>query len=324
MRVGIMSFAHMHAYSYAVSLVKIPGVTLVGVFDKDQGRGEKAAKKYQVPYFKQQDAFLRQDMDAVIICSENIYHKEMVIEAAKAKKHILVEKPIATSVEDAKEMIQICKENGVSLQVAYPVRFSRPIRMLKNMIDAGELGELVAIRSTNRGQNPGGWFIEKELSGGGAVLDHTVHMVDIMRWYTNKEITEVYGVVDSYFHNIDIDDAGILTLEFENGLIATHDSSWSKFYAYPTWGDVTIEVIGTKKSVRVDALKEHYRVYTSGDKALRHIPFGNNMDFDLVQDFINCVKYGRQPSITGYDGLKSMEVALAAYRSSENKTAILL
>ncbi len=324
MRIGIMSFAHMHANSYATSLAKIPDVTLAGVFDKDQGRGEKAAEKYQVSYFQDQHAFLRQDMDAVIICSENIYHKKMVIAAAKAKKHILVEKPIATSVEDAKEMIQICEENGVILQVAYPVRFSRPIRALKNMIDAGELGELVAIRSTNRGQNPGGWFIDKELSGGGAVLDHTVHMVDIMRWYTGKEITEVYSVVDSYFHDIKIDDAGILTLEFENGLIATHDSSWSKFYSYPTWGDVTIEVLGTIKSVRVDALKEHYRVYSSGDKPLRHIPFGNNMDFGLIQDFVDCVKQGRQPSITGYDGLKSMEVALAAYRSNESKTAILL
>src|SRR5699024_1415671 len=128
-------------------------------------------------------------------------------------------------------------------QVAYPVRFSTPIAQLKQMVDNGDFGEIVAFRTTNRGKNPGGWLIDKELSGGGAVLDHTVHMVDIMRWYLNEEITEVDANVNTYFNDIDIDDAGILTLEFANGVIASHDASWSRYDAYPIWGDVTIEVI---------------------------------------------------------------------------------
>lgn len=324
MKIGIMSFAHMHAYSYAAGLKEIPGVELVGIFDDDRERGLKAAEQYDAVYYNNQSDFLEAGMDAVIICSENNRHKEMVLKAAAAKKHILVEKPIATTVEDAEEMIRVCEENRVILQVAFSVRFNTPIRQLKQMIDEGKLGKIIAFRTTNRGQNPGGWFIEKEQSGGGAVLDHTVHMVDIMRWYTGKEISEVYGIVDSYFHNIDIDDAGILTLEFENGIIATHDASWSKFYAYPTWGDVTIEVIGSKQTIRVDALKEHYQMYTSGKKPLKHVPFGNNMDFDLVKDFIECVQQNRNPSITGYDGLKALEVALAAYQSSDEGKAIKL
>lgn len=315
-----MSFAHSHAFGYANGLMNLPGVEVVGIFDNEQERGLKAAEKYHTKYYADQSDFLATEMDAVIICSENNRHKEMVLKAAKAKKHILVEKPIATTVEDAEAMIRVCEENGVILQVAFPVRFKAPIHQLKNMIDDGELGEIVAFRTTNRGQNPGRWFIDKEQSGGGAVLDHTVHMVDIMRWFTGKEVSEVYGIVDSYFHNMDIDDAGLLTLEFENGIIATHDASWSKFYAYPTWGDVTIEVIGTKQTVRVDALKEHYRMYTSGKKPLKHVSFGNNMDFGLVKDFVECVEQNRKPSITGYDGLKALEVALAAYESSENKS----
>ncbi|WP_413375018.1 Gfo/Idh/MocA family protein [Alkalihalobacillus sp. 1P02AB] len=324
MKIGMMSFAHMHAHSYANSLMKLSNVELVGIFDDDVKRGEEAAKQYQTKHFCDQKIFLEEEMDAVIICSENVRHKEMVLNAAKANKHILCEKPIATTVEDAKTMIQVCEEHDVILQIAYPVRFSSPIQQLKQRIDNGELGEIVAFRTTNRGQNPGGWFIEKAQSGGGAVLDHTVHMVDIMRWYLGKEVTEVYAVVDSYFHDIDIDDAGILTLEFENGVIATHDSSWSRFPQYPTFGDATIEVIGTKQTVKADAFSEHFRLFSNGEKSLSHVFYGRNMDFGLIKDFVNCIEEGRKPSITGYDGLKSMEVALTAYKSSEFNKVISL
>ncbi|WP_338652528.1 Gfo/Idh/MocA family oxidoreductase [Sporosarcina psychrophila] len=324
MKIGMMSFAHMHAYSYAEGLKNIPNVELVGIYDDNVERGQEVAVNYNTIHYSDQADFLAQEMDAVIICSENNRHKEMVLNAAKAKKHILCEKPIATNLDDATEMIEVCEDNNVTLQIAYPVRFSSPIRELKEMIDKGELGDIVAFRSTNRGQNPGGWFIDEEQSGGGAVLDHTVHMLDIMRWYLNEEVTEVRAFVDSYFHNVDIDDAGILTFEFNNGVIASHDASWSRFTEYPTWGDATIEVIGTKQTVKVDAFKEHFRMFGSGSKSLEHVFFGNDMDYGLILDFVNCVKEGREPSITGYDGLKSLEVSLAAYQSSELKRAIKL
>ena len=324
MKVGIMSFAHMHAYSYASALAQLPDADLAGIWDDDEKRGKEAAAKFNTAYYRNEQTFLETEMDAVIICSENARHKEMVISAARAKKHILCEKPIATSVEDAEEMIRVCEENGVILQIAFPVRFSEPIQQLKQIADRGELGEIIAFRTTNRGQNPGGWFIDPSQSGGGAVLDHTVHMVDIMRWYLGKEVKAVHAIVDSFFHNLEIDDAGILTLEFENGVIASHDASWSRFTEYPTWGDVTIEVIGTKQTVRVDALKEHIRKFSSGPKPLSHLFYGNDMDFGLIRDFIDCIKYKRQPSITGKDGLKALEVALAAYQSSEKKKTVYL
>ncbi|MDC3412179.1 Gfo/Idh/MocA family oxidoreductase [Aquibacillus sp. 3ASR75-11] len=324
MKIGMMSFAHMHAYSYADSLMKLPNVELVGIYDDNMERGKEVAEKYSTKHYPDQGSFLEVDMDAVIICSENNRHKEMTINAAKAKKHILCEKPIATTVEDAWEMIGVCKGHEVILQTAFPVRFSSPIQQLKRLIDAGELGDIVAFRTTNRGQNPGGWFIDEKLSGGGAVLDHTVHMVDIMRWYLGKEITEVYSIVDSYFHQIDIDDAGILTLQFANGVIASHDASWSRFSEYPTWGDVTIEVIGTKQTVKVDALKEHFRLFASGNQSLSNVFYGNDMDFGLIQDFVECVEQKREPSISGYDGLKALEVALAAYQSSNRKSKVYL
>lgn len=323
MKIGIMSFAHMHAYSYASGLSQISYIELTAVYDTDENRGKEAATTYDCDFFNDQEVFLAQDLDAVIVCSENAKHYEMVCAAAKAGKHILCEKPIAISLEQAEEMISICKHHDVILQTAFPVRFSEPIQQLKNYVDSGGIGEILSFRTTNRGQNPGGWFIEPALSGGGAVFDHTVHMVDIMRWLSGQEVKEVVAEVDTFFHDGEIDDAGLLTLTFDGGIIASHDASWSRTPNYPIWGDVTIEVIGTNGIVSVDAFKEHIRVYNkNGDRPVENAFLGNDMDFGLVKDFVESVKDKRQPSITGYDGLKAMEVGLAAYESSKLGKAV--
>ncbi|WP_121614515.1 Gfo/Idh/MocA family protein [Mesobacillus foraminis] len=319
MKVGIMSFAHMHAFSYASCLLQHPSVELIGIYDDNRERGIEAAEKLGTCHFEDMDDFLRQGCDAVIICSENSKHYEMVIQAAKANKHILCEKPIATKIEDAREMIRVCEENGVILQIAFPVRYSQAIRQLKRMIDADELGKILAIRSTNRGQSPGGWFTDRGLAGGGAVLDHTVHMIDIMRWFLGKEVSEVYAMVGNYFLDIDIDDAGLLSLEFEDGTIASHDTSWSRFARYPAWGDAVIEVIGTKKTVRADAFGDQILYFKNErEQSLEYIFAGNDIDEGLINDFIETVQKGTIPSITGYDGLKAIEVAFAAYKSAKS------
>src|SRR5699024_8730913 len=117
MKIGMMSFAHMHANTYANVLMKIPNVELAGIFDDNEERAKKMSRKFDTKYYTDQETFLEQDMDAVIICCENVRHKEMVLNAAEAKKHILCEKPIATNVADAKKMIEVCERNDVILQI---------------------------------------------------------------------------------------------------------------------------------------------------------------------------------------------------------------
>lgn len=324
MNIGIMSFAHIHATSYADAIRRIPSATLTAIYDTDLSRGQQASTAYDVPFFADITQFLANPIDVVLVCSENVLHKEMVIAAAKAKKHILCEKPIATTIEDAEEMIAACEENGVKLSIAYPVRYSAPICDLKKAIDAGELGDIVAIRSTNRGQNPGGWFIDEQLAGGGAVLDHTVHMVDIMRWYLDSEAMEVSAFANRYFTELDTDDAGIMTIVFENGVVASHDASWSRFPQFPTWGDVMIEVIGTKATRKVDVFNEKLNVYSKDQKSLTHLYSGNDTDFDLIVDFLKAIENKQNPLISGYDGLKSLEIALKAYASNDAKKAVTL
>jgi UDP-N-acetylglucosamine 3-dehydrogenase len=322
MKVGIISFAHGHANSYASSLVGIKEIDFIGIADSDVTRGKKAASRFKTVHFERYEDLLAQKLDAVIITSENSFHKEHAIAAAKSGAAVLCEKPLAHTVEDAKEIIRVCEEQGVLLQTAFPVRFNTAIKRAKQRIDAGEIGEILAMKGTNRGKNPGDWFIEKELSGGGAVIDHTVHVVDIMRWITGSEVEDVYAEVDQLFTETEIDDAGCLTMTFDSGIFATLDCSWSRTEKFPTWGDVTIEFIGSNGTLMVDAFRQKLDVYH--ENGVEWLFWGDDMDDGLVRDFINNVRKRKAPSVTGIDGLRALEVAIAAYRSSEQKKPVKL
>lgn len=322
-RVGFLSLAHMHAYSYGNALHRLPNVELVGVYDPDTERGINGAERMNTKFFAQASDLLKQ-VDAVIICSENSLHREFTELAAKHGCHVLCEKPIATTIEDAKAMIDMCKKANVKLQIAFPVRFSTPVMRVKEMLDRKEIGDILAIRGTNHGQMPGGWFVDPELSGGGAVMDHTVHVVDVIRWFLGKEFISVYAEADNMLYDVPIDDCGMLSLELEGGIFVTQDPSWSRPRNYPTWGNVTLEIIGIEGIIHLDAFAQNFLVYNEKENRLTQKSFTEDMDFGLIQDFIAMIEENREPSITGFDGLQAMAVALGAYESARLKKPVTL
>jgi len=323
LRIGMMSFAHMHAYSYASCLKELEDVELVGIADDDQKRGKEAAEKYGTKYYKSYEQLLRENLDGVIICSENSRHRQLTEMAAEKGVHVLCEKPIATTVEDAQAMIQICRQKGVKLGIAFPCRFSPAMRRAKEMIDRGRIGEILAIMGTNHGRMPGGWFIDRRLAGGGAVMDHTVHVVDLMRWILKDEVKTVYAEVGTLLHNIDIDDCGLLTMEFQKGVFATLDTSWSRPPWYPIWGDVTMEIVGTRGVISLDLFAQTLSVYDQRNRVSWE-DWGSSIDLGLIRDFTTRIAQDKPLFITGEDGLRALEVALAAYKSSEEKRTVRL
>jgi len=322
MKIGIISFAHMHAYSYADCIQRIADVELCAIAEENKDLGAKLAAQYATRHFLDYRELLATDVDAVIITSENARHEEMAIAAAAAGKHILCEKPINSSRDGALKMIDACRQStkgNVKFQMAFPCRFSTPIKRAKELIDSGVMGKIRAINGTNHGKMPGGWFIEKALSGGGAIMDHTVHVVDLMRWFLNAEVTKVFAEIDTRFYDIDIDDCGMLMLEFDNGVFASLDPSWSRpKKSFPTWGDVTMEIIADNGTLFVDAFKQEIKVF-SESRPGHYVSFwGDSMDMELVKSFIACVRDDQQPAVTAIDGLRALEVALAAYASAES------
>lgn len=313
-KVGILSSAHMHAGSYAVQLKALPNAELVGLWDADGARLAAQSAAWGCPAFASVDALLAL-CDAVVVCAENVHHRALTVEAARAGKHVLCEKPLATTPEDARAMIDACAAAGVQLMTAFPCRFSPAFGQLLASARNGELGEILAVRGTNRGQCPWGWFVDKSLSGGGAVTDHAVHVTDLLRVLIDSEVASVYCESDNRLLHGDFEDTGILTLNFENGVFATLDSSWSRPKTFPTWGDVTLGVTGTGGVFELDMFAQESVLYD--DKSGRGVyqGWGSSTDAGLVAAFIDALESGTPVPITGVDGLRAVEVVEAAYES---------
>jgi predicted dehydrogenase len=322
-RIGIMSFAHMHAYSYAACVNAIDGAVLTAVWDDDAKRGRAAAKEFGTEFRKSAPELLGPDVDAVIVCSENVKHRDSVEMAAAAGKWILCEKPLATTVADAKAMVAVCKKAKVGLGTAFPCRYATTLIDARRRVRSGEIGTLYAAACTNNGQFPGGWFADEALAGGGATMDHTVHVVDLLRWITGNEFTRVFCEKGNLLHkNINTDDVGSVHLEMDDGLKVSHVASWNRPKSFPTWGDVTIEFIGSKGVMNVDAFNQKLDLYR--DQAMRHewAPWGDDANRALIEDFVNAVRDRREPSVSGVDGLRAVEITVAAYASA-NKGAMV-
>ncbi|GMW02660.1 MAG: dehydrogenase [Candidatus Hydrogenedentota bacterium] len=316
-RIGIISFAHMHAYGYANALMEVDNAELVAVWDEDAMRGQAAATHYNVPFDANLDALLKRDLDAVIITSENVRHRAHAEAAAKARKWVLCEKPLATTVADAQAMIDACKSAGVGLGTAFPCRYAPSLMEVKKQLDSGEFGKVYAANTTNNGSYPGGWFADPALSGGGATMDHIVHVADLLRWMTGKEFTGIYCEIGTQVRTeIDTDDMGVMNMEMEGGAKVAHIASWNRAKSFPTWGDVTMELICEKGVIQVDAFNQKLMVYDDDAGRGRWAGWGENTDLGLVQDFADAVNNKREPSITGLDGLQAVAVTVAAYESA--------
>lgn len=326
LRIGLLSAAHGHAHSYLNCLRKRGDIELAGVYDDNIARGEDVALRHGAPFFPTVDALLDADLDGVIVCAENANHRPLVELAAAHVNAILCEKPIATTRSDAQAMIDACERHGARLQIAFPVRFAPAIQLLKQQLDQGELGQVYAVQTTNHGSMPGRWFVDRSLAGGGAVMDHTVHVIDLLRWFWGAEVTEIYAEVgEGLLHpGLAIDDVGMLSFTLSNGIYGALDTSWSRPPSYPTWGDVKIEVTAERGVVYVDAFRQRLTVSSNqAGKTLWH-EWGSDMDQGLIDDFVDMIRTGRAPSISGVDGLRALEVALAAYQSAASGAPVRL
>jgi predicted dehydrogenase len=316
-KLGIMSFAHLHADGYAAAINTLEDVQLTAIWDDTPRRGRAKAKAFKTEFVKSLDEFLARDIEGVIICSENTKHRAMAERAAAAGKWILCEKPLAPSAADAHAMRSAAKKHKVGLGTAFPCRFSPPLMMVRDQVRAGQYGEIYAASCTNHGSMPGGWFTDEKLSGGGAVMDHTVHVADLLRWMLGKEFTKVYCEAGNLFHGkkLEVDDLGCLHLEMEGGVQVSHIASWSRPASFPTWGDVTMELIGEKGTVFVDAFRQKLDVYSNAASKAEWAPYGGNMDLGLVADFVASIRERRDPCASALDGIRATEVTVAAYRS---------
>jgi len=320
MKIGILSFAHHHGEAYISNLRHMDNVELLGVADDDFERGQKLATQHEARYFPSYEALLEAKPDGVIICTENNRHRPLVEMAASRGINVLCEKPIATTHEDARGIVDVCEKAGVLLMTAFPMRFSAPLLEIKARLDNGDFGDVYCFNATNQGELPTkhrAWFVDPELAGGGAIMDHTVHLVDIMRWFLGSEVETVYARGNRIFHanEVQVETGALEMLTFSDKVFATIDASWCRPPYWPTWGGLTLEMVTQRGAVIVDAFRQNLDTYSHDLQRASWAYWGSDMNQAMINEFVTAIHKGRTPLVTGLDGLRAVEVTLSAYAS---------
>jgi 1,5-anhydro-D-fructose reductase (1,5-anhydro-D-mannitol-forming) len=332
-KVAVLSFAHGHAMSYLRNLASRDDVDLVAS-DPDASRsaevgtrGPEAAATRGVTYLDSYEEALAWGPDAVVVCSENARHRELVERAAAAGANVLCEKPLATSTADAAAMLTAVDRAGVFLMVAFPVRFSPSFVDLQAQVSKGRAGEILAIMSTNNGKIPWEerWFTDTDLSGGGCLVDHIVHCADLIDALLPKRATSVHAVSNRILHaetGVHVETGGLVTITFEGGVIATIDCSWSQPMSAPNWGGLTLEVLGTNGSIKMSPFSSH--VGGNGSDGAIWLTYGADLDAIMIDEFLNGVREGRVPQPDGRVGLRTVSIMNAAQLSAQTGQPVAL
>jgi predicted dehydrogenase len=328
MRIGLLGVAHLHVDAYVENL-RTAGAEVVGVTDHDESRGQRWASLHGVPWCADPASVLGLAPDGVVVCSETARHRGDVEAAAAAGVAVLCEKPLATTDVDAAAIVAACAAADVALATAFPMRTSPPMQQVHDLVAAGELGEIWAAQGTNQGELPmrhRSWFVDPEESGGGALMDHVVHLADVLRWYLRRDPVEVYATTNRILHGetVPVETGALVMLTYDDGTFASIDASWSKPDVYPRWGGLGLELIGEQGVAGVDAFSQHLVVHGGPDGPLAWPGWGSDANQGLIDDFLTVIAGGGVPLATGEDGLAATRVALAALRSARERRPVQL
>lgn len=248
LHIAMLGFAHVHANGYARQVVENPEAEIVCVWDDDEGRGRAAAERFGVDYTPDLDAVLqREDVDAVVVNAPTNQHTDILLAAVAAGKHIFTEKVLTITSEDAEKVTEAVQASDIRFMISLPRRTWPETLFLKQVIDAGWLGNITMMRARIAHSAAldhwfkGGtlWFGDEEAAGGGALFDLGCHIVDMMRWFLG-EPASVVAKIQNFSGSYDIDDQTLALVEFRSGALGILDCSWVQ-----RAGPNPIEIYGT-------------------------------------------------------------------------------
>jgi 1,5-anhydro-D-fructose reductase (1,5-anhydro-D-mannitol-forming) len=350
LRIGVLSFAHTHAVGYLSALRAMPDVEVIGSDPDgvstgpatDELRGRDLAEALGVEYADSYDELFAWSPDAVVVTSENARHRELVERAAAAGVHVLCEKPLATTWEDGLAIRDAVERAGVLLMVAFPVRFASAFAKLRATHDAGALGQLFSVRGANNGMLPlsRDWFTDPALSGGGALADHVVHIADLLEALTGSAPRTVTAVTNRVLHAeragvrssadptggapAGAETGGLVSITYEDGLIAAIDCSWSMPDTSAVWGGLTLDVAGTGGTVSLDLFGPAAHGIVAATGLPIELRYGADLDATMLRTFLDAVRTGVQPQPDVRVGLRTLSIVLAAQESARTGRTVAI
>jgi predicted dehydrogenase len=330
LKVGVIGVGQMGA-KHAEVYARLPQAELVGLADPRIDACRQVAGRLGVEdaYEDYQELLARADLEAVSICTPDEAHKEPVLAAIDAGKHIMLEKPLATELKEAEEIVSALDQSSVKAMVAYLLRFDPRYLAVKEAIERGDLGEIVYIVSHRNSPHTEG---PKRYKAGTSLTMHVaVHDLDLITWFMQTQPSKVFAIAVSKLLEVkQMTDAASALITFENGVLASVNYSWVLPDHSTTRLDARMEVVGTHGSAYVGVYHEQAVLLTSarGIDApdVHHAPgFGGEVRGDLREEliaFIDCVLHDRPSPIPVEEGLHSLKLANAIEESISKGIAV--
>jgi predicted dehydrogenase len=318
--VGIIG-AGVMGQIFAPCLSAIAAAELASVADIDESRAQELATRYDIPYYREYEQMLEaEDVDAVLVLTPDRYHRDPCIAAAERGKHIFVEKPLATIVEEGKQIVESAKENNVVLMVGHCLRFDPRIASVEQAVRNGDLGELIHIHTRRNAYLHTG---QKYAQSSTLAFFLSVHDADMVNWITGSRVVKVFSQgISKSLRVYEEYDSTFSILEFEDGTIACLENSWALPETVTQISPHALEVVGTEGMCLLQMGEQGMSVYTKSSTTFPDLITRSKLHDTIVGvyreemiHFIDCVLNGKKPLVTGEDGLAAARVAIAIQES---------
>lgn len=292
--VGVGSMGTFHARNYS----EMEGVKLVGVVDTNYEIAQEVANKYNTKAFSNYIDLLKEEtLDAVSIAVPTTLHKTVAIDFCNQKVNCLVEKPIASNIEDAKQIIEAAEKNNVKLAVGHIENFNPVVRKVKEIIDKETLGKILLISTKRVGP------FAARIFDVGIVVDSATHDIGVIRYLAEKEPVHIFSRVGNIINKNG--DHAIIVLDFQD-FFASIEVNWFNPVRLRT-----LTITGTKAILVMDYITQQIELYDSEWKTISQLEKKEPLKLEL-DHFLDCIQNNKQPLVDGYEGLKILEIALKA------------
>ena len=308
-RVALLGSGYVQEF-HARAVHEHPSAELVAVANWREQSATALAERFAIPRVTTDwnEIVEASHVDAAVVATPNALHAPQATALLRNGKHVMVEKPMATSVAECDEMIDAARSSGTYLMVAHCWRFRDEVRAMRERIASDELGEVVKTHGygAHAKWGPSGWFVDPALAGGGALLDMGVHAIDTARFLLGDPTpTRVCATVGTRYGTYEVDDDGVLLITWSNGTNSVVESGWWQPHVGGLEADT--EVYGTKGYARVWDPEPPSEDYKHDTQPMYSAQMG---------EFLDAIAAGRQPRPSGEDGRVVMQVVEEAYRSA--------
>lgn len=335
LKVGVIGCGAIAQRRHLIEYEANPSVEIVAVCDIREDRVNEMAARFGAEGFTDYKELLKNnDIDAISVCLPNYLHAPVSIDSLNSGKHVLCEKPMATSREEAENMIKAAHENGKLLMIGHNQRFVASHQKAKQLLESGELGNVYSFKTTFGHPGPeswsidgrDSWFFDKERAFIGALGDLGVHKADLLR-YLLGDVAEVGAFVETSAKvGTDVDDNAVCILKMESGVIGNLTASWS----YVAGGDNSTIIYCENAVLRLEEDPTYSLIvqYKTGEvvnyqlEKIQTNESGGQTTTHVIDHFVESILNNRQPLITGEEGSKSLQVILAALESNETRQIV--